>query len=273
MVATRTVQDDATIRVSELMTGPPVQVSGDTSIESCAVRMAHLGIRHLPVVRSDGSLYGVVTDAAVRRRLTTFAGMSMAADLATVAEVVAGPNDVLASVMRRLVRTRQDFVVVVDEHRHPLGMLTEHDLLKVALLAVPEHLKVDDLHQRPLITLDASELGSVALELMIRNQIRHIPVTGAEGRLLGVVSFADLVAADVTRRSVPLDTIRSETVFTALSSTSLTVCAARMLEAHVGCLPVIEDGRATGIVTRRDLIEASATELEAQRALEPASHK
>lgn len=80
-----------------------------------------------------------------------------------------------------------------------------------------------------------------------------------------MVSHRDLVAADVRHEAVTLDEICSIDVFTVLRGTSLGVCAARMLEFHVGCLPVIEDGRAVRIVTRRDVVDAAATRLEAER--------
>lgn len=185
------------MRVSEVMTPAPIQVNGETPIATCALRMIHLGIRHLPVVSEHGRLAGIVTDAAVQRHGAVWGGEFVsygrssaltAADLAVPAEVVARPDDALPAMMRRLAATRQDCIVVVDGRDHPIGMLTEHDLLKVALLP----------------------------------------------------SRAD----------------------------PLVKCATRMLELRVGCLPVIERGRAVAIVTRRDLVDTAVTGLEAESLFE-----
>jgi CBS domain-containing protein len=267
------------ICVSELMTPSLVQVSSDTPLATCALRMDHLQIRHLAVVRPDGRLQGVLTDAVVHRHGMVFGGQFVsyelndalvASDLALHSDVVAHPDDELVAVMRLLVRTRQDWVVVVDERGHPVGLVTEHDLLKAALLAVPEGLTVDQLPQRHVITFCGHEPASLALDAMIRQHIRHIPVTRIDGTVIGVVSYRDLVAEDVSRRTVLLEDARSTDVLAAKPGDSLLICAARMMEHHVGCLPVLSKGRAVGIVTRRDLMEAAAAGLEDEELFEAA---
>jgi CBS domain-containing membrane protein len=266
--------------VSELMTPSLVQVSADTPLATCALRMDHLQIRHLVVVRPDGRLQGVVTDAVVHRHGMVFGGQFvsydlndalLASDLAVTSDVVAHPDDTLVDIMHLLVRTRQDWVTVVDERGHPVGLVTEHDLLKAALLVVPEALTVDQLPARPVIAFNRSEPASIALEAMIRHRIRHIPVLGLEGNVLGVVSYRDLVAEDVSRRPVSLEDVCSTDVIAAKPGDSLIICAVRMIEHHVGCLPILSKGRAVGIVTRRDLMEAAANGLEAEELFEGAT--
>jgi CBS domain-containing membrane protein len=266
--------------VSELMTPSLVQVSADTPLATCALRMDHLQIRHLVVVRPDGRLQGVVTDAVVHRHGMVFGGQFvsydlndalLAGDLAVNSDVVAHPDDDLVEMIRLLVRTRQDWVTVVDERGHPVGLVTEHDLLKAALLVVPESLTVDQLPQRPVITYAREEPASIALEAMIRHRIRHIPVTRIDGTVLGVVSYRDLVAEDVSRRTVLLDDVCSTDVITARPGDSLLICAVRMMEHHVGCLPIMSKDRAVGIVTRRDLMNAAANGLESEYLFEGAS--
>lgn len=265
------------MRVSELMTPAPIQVSGETPLPTCALRMDHLGIRHLPVIRGDGRLVGVITDAAVHRHGTVWGSEFVcyeqeetltAFDLGETAEVVARADDDLLPVLRRLARTRQDCVVVVDDHHHPIGVLTEHDLLKVVLHVVPGTLTIDRLPARAVISFRHTEPAAVGLDTMIRNHIRHLPITGPDGGLVGVVSYRDLVAADVTRQTVTLDDVRSTDVFTATPGDTLVDCASRMLDFHVGCLPVVAHGRVVRMVTRRDLIEAAATGLEEEALFE-----
>ncbi|MEQ1502617.1 MAG: CBS domain-containing protein [Myxococcota bacterium] len=263
------------MRVSELMTPVPVQVSTGTPIATCAARMEHLAIRHLPVVAEDGRLVGVVTDAAIHRVGAMFGTefvvfdsrdeATVAGQLSTPPEVVASPEDDLPVVMNRLVATRQDCVVVVDEHQHPIGIVTEHDLLKVALEVVPIRLTVDHLPARPLITLERTAPAAWALDAMARMAIRHVPVTDPDGTLVGVVSYRDLIADDVARRSVTLDeVVRSADVFHVAPGTPLVTCARSMIDHRVGCLPVVKSGRAERIVTRRDLVYAAATGLETE---------
>jgi CBS domain-containing protein len=250
------------VRVAEVMTPALVTVNSADGIAACALRMEHLGLRHLPVVDS-GRLVGIVTDAALHgAAVHPSAGI---ADVVAHVDVVARPGDDLASIIRSLARSRQDCAVVVDDREHPVGFLTEHDLLKVALVTISELLTVECLPRRPLVTVDGDAPGSVALDLMIRHHIRHLPVSSRpDGVLVGVVSLRDLVAADVRRRTVLVEELRSKRVFTASPRTLLVNCAARMFEHRVGCLPIVQHGLATGIVTRRDLVVAAAAALEAE---------
>jgi CBS domain-containing protein len=69
---------------------------------------------------------------------------------------------------------------------------------------------------------------------------------------------------------VVLDELRSGLVFAASPGDRLVDCAARMLDRRVGCLPVLAQGRAVRIVTRRDLVDAAATALEDESLFEGA---
>jgi CBS domain-containing membrane protein len=254
------------MRVAEVMSPAWIGATTDTPLAEVAVRMYRLGIRHLPVVRTDGTLVGTISDAAVFALGRVEADQFLpfrpvprldAGTLADVAPVVAGPDDALSSVMVRLARTRLDHVVVVDERMHPVGLVTEHALLEVAVGALPADLTVDLLLERELVTLPATSSAAAALQRMTERRFRHLPVVGPDGGLAGVVSFRDLIAADVYHRDVPLSAVHSRDVFSVPRGATLERCARRMLEFGVGCLPVVDRGRPVGIVTRRDLVTAA----------------
>ena len=130
---------------------------------------------------------------------------------------------------------------------------------------------------------DASALE--AFGQMVERDIRHLPVTDAEGRVIGLLSIDDLRGAlpfDVDRKR-PLDPLeRGEAseygVGDAMTWEPLTVGAgdslaeaARCLAEHrIGCLPVVdESGRLQGILSETDALRALALGSESG-ALEPA---
>ena len=138
----------------------------------------------------------------------------------------------------------------------------------MASLVVPIFLTVDRLPRQRLITFGHTELASLAMRAMREHHVRHVPVTGADGRLLGVVSYRDLIEADVPRRAVTLDEVRSVGAFTATPGETLVDCIRRMHEHHVGCLPVVEGDAVVRMVTRRDLLNAAATGIEEEGLFE-----
>ena len=140
---------------------------------------------------------------------------------------------------------------------------------------------VRDLMTRSVVSVEpASPLKEVA-EILVRNGISGVPVVDLDGTVLGVVSEADLLikeqGADAIRHR-PLARFIGEseaareqvakiaavTAAEAMTSPALTIssgrpiheAAAMMIDRSVNRLPVVDDGRLVGIVTRADLVRA-----------------
>jgi CBS domain-containing protein len=84
-------------------------------------------------------------------------------------------------------------IVVVDGERRPVGIFTRFDVLgRVALAGVPMDEPIAGVMSAPVHTLGAHDTAQDAALLMSRHGLRHVPVTGADGRLTGVISERDL---------------------------------------------------------------------------------
>src|SRR5262249_18877223 len=104
--------------------------------------------------------------------------------------------------------------------------------------------------------------------LMRAKRIRHLPVVGRDGRLAGLVTHRDLLAASSSSLSVPREDERvrlltfaraadvMEThVSVATPDDAAAVAGERMSRYKIGCLPVVRtDGRLVGIVTETDFV-------------------
>lgn len=105
-----------------------------------------------------------------------------------------------------------------------------------------------------------------AYHLMRDHGVRHRPVLD-NGRLAGVVSWGDirqaflidaraLTAHDPQPALIeerPVSEIMSRNPITVRPDTPMVQAAQIMFEQAIGCLPVIESGRLTGIVTECDI--------------------
>ena len=84
-------------------------------------------------------------------------------------------------------------IVVTDTEQRPLGIFTLHDLLsRVVLRDRALSTPIDTVATRELVTLGREAFAYEAALLMTRRGIRHLCVTDAQGRLVGVLSERDL---------------------------------------------------------------------------------
>ena len=138
-------------------------------------------------------------------------------------------------------------------------------------------MKVDQLMTRVVVTVTPETSLKDAASLLSTRKISGVPVVDASGTVVGVLSEADILAkvsgerprggllgwlleADVTLD----DKIRARTVGEAMTAPAITIApkrpvheaAARMVSESVNRLPVVEDGKLVGIVTRADLVRA-----------------
>ena len=117
----------------------------------------------------------------------------------------------------------------------------------------------------------APDAGLVEVRALFRrHKFRHVPVV-EDGRLVGVVSDRDVLAALSPFLDTPAETWRdAETLAaragdlmtpaprTVAPDASLADAARRMVEADVSSLLVTDGDRLVGILTARDVLRASA---------------
>jgi len=100
-----------------------------------------------------------------------------------------------AHIMRR--KHTGDLVVVDDDETKPtpLGVITDRDLV-IEVLAKgldPEVTTVGSVIRTPVVVADGSEDSSLVLERMREHGVRRIPVVGAGGKLIGIVTADDML--------------------------------------------------------------------------------
>jgi CBS domain-containing protein/RNA polymerase-binding transcription factor DksA len=124
------------------------------------------------------------------------------------------------------------------------------------------------------VSISAGASALEAYELMLRHGIRHLPVLGPGGRVIGVVTADDLAAALAVplRPQRPLERGEAEQarewsvgeIMTHAPQTlprdaTLAEAAERMATGRFGCLPIVDErGRLEGMLTETDLLHAFA---------------
>jgi CBS domain-containing protein len=137
---------------------------------------------------------------------------------------------------------------------------------------------IESIMTRDVLTVTPETSLKDVARLLGRAHISGLPVCSEDGRLLGVVSEADILRKQegisghaggrlhwlFRRMDGELDKVSARTAGEAMTSPALTIrpkqrvsdAAALMIARRVNRLPVVLGGRLVGIVTRADLVRA-----------------
>lgn len=148
-----------------------------------------------------------------------------AKDVMTTPVVTANPETTVVEIAKRLIERKISAVPVVDGDNHVIGIVSEGDLMRrpesgterhpswwLELIAAPqeqarEYIKTHGSNASDVMTRDPVTVGEDAsLEaiatLLEKHRIKRVPVLRS-GRLVGIVSRANLLQGVVARRHAP----------------------------------------------------------------------
>ncbi|MBM4438677.1 MAG: CBS domain-containing protein, partial [Actinobacteria bacterium] len=129
--------------------------------------------------------------------------------------------------------------------------------------AVPDP-TVGQIMTRQLFTVSPDDVLDLAARVMEWKHVRHIPVEGADGALVGLVTARGLLRLQGQDRrpagtGAAVQDVMHTDITTVPPGLSLRDAMRRMESAPHACLLVVDDGRLVGIVTDRDLVVAAAS--------------
>jgi acetoin utilization protein AcuB len=129
---------------------------------------------------------------------------------------------------------------------------------------------------RDPLTATPDESVGVVASLMIRRNVRRVPIVQRDGHLVGIVTKSDVLGAcpasfnpfsagaEVTRVLIrPAQEIMSHPPFTVAPDAPLESAARMMIDRKVGGLPVLSSTGLVGILTESDLFRAFTVALGA----------
>ncbi len=147
-----------------------------------------------------------------------------AAEIMTKEVVTVGPDESVGEIATLLLENAITGVPVVDDARRVLGIVSESDLIGRPLagsgrawwlrlfgersatldeITAARHLKAQDVMTKPAVTVGEETPLAILARLMRRRRINRVPVL-KEGRLVGIVSRADLLYAFTRTHEVTL---------------------------------------------------------------------
>jgi CBS domain-containing protein len=94
----------------------------------------------------------------------------------------------------RIMRDEDTGIVPIVEGERLVGTVTDRDITirVVAEGKDPGSATIGEISSRELVTIDPQQNLDEALRLMARHQVRRLPVVEEDGKLVGIVSQADV---------------------------------------------------------------------------------
>jgi CBS-domain-containing membrane protein len=132
-------------------------------------------------------------------------------------------------------------------------------------------MKAREIMTRDVISILDEATVEDAARLLARNRISGMPVVNAAGLLMGLVTEHDLIA----KQGRSVSEIMSRGVITIGPDTEVEQVQHLLTNQRIRRVPVVEDGRVIGIVSRSDLVRQIAMRWvcnvcgEIVRAMEP----
>lgn len=98
--------------------------------------------------------------------------------------------------------------IIVMANNSPVGIITERDMVNkiISKNLLPDSLDLKNIITTPLITLDADDDIQKAIDLMLKMQIRRIPIV-KDKKLEGIVTETDLISVSVEMGNIFADLI------------------------------------------------------------------
>ncbi len=106
--------------------------------------------------------------------------------------VTASEDETLIRTAEKMLQSRVSSVVVVSSSK-VVGIVTEKDFVKFFTLRIPPDEPVKNYMTKNVIIVKETTSVNDAKNIMITQNIRHLPVVDEQDRLVGMVTYRDIV--------------------------------------------------------------------------------
>ena len=175
------------------MASPVKTIHIGADLGEAAVRFREEKVRHLLAVDDAGTVRGIVTqtDIVLNQGLEYYLSLRQVKSVFNDSHPVVASSVPLDAAVRTMLAGRFDALLVAyPDGSH--GILTERDVLhRVGGAQILSEVGESASHPLVCVTPDTSLYQ--ARKLLVERQLRHLGVTGSDGRLRGLLAFSDIL--------------------------------------------------------------------------------
>lgn len=255
------------MKVKEFMTTNIIVVDKDIDLKHVIDLMKKHEITKIPVLENK-KLIGIVTDNIIAYKLGSIRKKGIPPSRMHASSVIdkdierITPDTDIKTILKT-VGEPGPTMLCVEENEKLIGIITKADLLPF----VNSQKKVRDIMNKRLLTVSPDDRVIHARRIMINENIARLPVVD-NGNLVGMISDNEIAfsLSDI-KKSIPLgrqkhqldellikNVMKTPVIWTEPDFTCKQV-AKLMKQKNIGALPVLENGKLIGIISRTDLLK------------------
>ncbi len=253
------------ISVEKIMSTDFPTIDSDSTIANALSVMKESKYQDLPVLEG-GSYVGVVTYSAILRK------KSVSLD-AKVKNLIR--NIQTATVDLEITKIAEMFIsnncrqIPVMNGKKIVGVIMRNKIIDIVRdIKALKEIKVWEIMTNPVEAVKQHDLMDDALELMIREDIRTLPVVDTTDRVVGVVGMREIIdnnwkkdnktigdLAKSSRSQITVESISTTSAKTIDWDADVADAVEIMVDNGFSTLPVIEGGTLVGVITEYDVLE------------------
>lgn len=254
------------MKVKDVMTTEVITVDKDVDLNHVLTLMKKHDITKIPVLE-EKQLVGMVTDNIIAYKLGSIRKKGVPASRLHASSVTDKNIECISSdtevktILKKVGKPGPTMLCVTD-NKHLLGVVTKADLLHMVKSKKP----VREIMNKKILTVSPEDRIIHARRIMVDEKIARLPVVD-KGKLVGMISDNELAFAFANvKKSISLgrqkhrldeflvkDAMKAPAVWTHPNTTAKQA-AEIMLKNNVGALPIIENDKIIGIISRTDLL-------------------
>jgi len=255
------------MKVKEIMTTKLITVDKDDSLKLVLDLMKKHSITKIPVTE-EKKFFGLVTDNVIDYKLGSIRKRGITASRLHASSVtekevpVISPEEDVKNILKSVGEPGPTMLPVVEKEKL-VGVVTKADLLPL----VTNKNQLHSIMQKKIHTVSLEDRVVHARRIMITNNVARLPVLD-EKKVVGIISDVEIALAfaslkksfSLGRQKQQLDELLVKDVMrtpVVLSNPSMSIydAAQLMLKQNVGALPLLENEKLVGMVTRTDILK------------------
>ncbi len=256
------------ISVEKVMTAEFPTVSSDDRISDALSVMRETKYQDIPVV-DNGEFVGMVSYASILRKKSVTLDAKVKNFIRQLPSVT---SDMQITKIAEMMVSNNCRQLPVVNGKKIIGIVRRTMLLDIVRdIKALKEIKVWEIMSNPVESVRANDLMDDALDLMIREDYRTIPVVNDTNNVIGIVGMREIIdnnwkkdnktIGDLeksSRSQITVESIALTSVKTIAWDSDISEAVDEMREYSISTIPVVEGKELVGVLTEYDIIELLA---------------